>query len=148
MAKCSAHGSEVGTVHGLIAAHRYMSDGVVLKNNGSGWKRYAKIKPDSTPEEVFAAHLAKLNSKLAARPAWAQYRHLLHSATGLSKRWKLNYAISLMPDDYDGVWSEACDGYSDNVSASLEDIIELCHAYQAAVKESKSPRLVADGPPS
>jgi hypothetical protein len=35
------------------------------------------------------------------------------------------------------VWSEACDGYGDNVSADVEDCVELCRLYRAALEESE-----------
>ena len=72
-----------------------------------------------------------LAEQLACKPAVAAYRAALRDMAGLSKRWKLHTAVTLMPDDPDGVWSEACDGYGDNVSADLDDVVELCRLYQA-----------------
>jgi hypothetical protein len=41
-----------------------------------------------------------------------------------------------MPDDCDGVWSEACDGYGDNVSADVDEVAQLCALYKLALSES------------
>ena len=60
---------------------------------------------------------------------------MLHDLAGLGKAWKLNSAVELMPDDPDGVWSEACDGYGDNVHADVSEIVELCGLYRAALRE-------------
>jgi hypothetical protein len=40
MAKLSAHGKEVGRINYTTYAKAYMQDGVVLKNEGHGWKVY------------------------------------------------------------------------------------------------------------
>jgi hypothetical protein len=32
----------------------------------------------------------------------------------------------MMPDDCDGVWSECCDGYGDNIRADVDDVAKLC----------------------
>lgn len=139
MAKLSAYGrTEIGTVYRITSAKRYMSDGTILKNIGFGWKVYGKVKPGIEPIQAFTNAKARENQALCENPAFAAYRKALHDMAGLSKRWKLHAAIELMPDDCDGVWSEACDGYSDNVSASVDEIGELCRLYLAALEENKA----------
>jgi len=131
MAKVCAHGAIIGTVEYLTHAKRYMSDGVILKNVGFGWKLAGKVKPGIDPAAAYAAAAARLADKLIELPAAAAYLRALHSLAGVGKRWKLHAAVSLMPDDPDGVWSEACDGYGDNVHADLDDLVELCALYRA-----------------
>jgi len=138
MAKLSANGQEIGTIYTLRGAKRYMSNGVVLKNLGFGWKRHGKLKEGFTPEQAYQAAKAKQDSALSERPAFAAYRKELHAMTGLCNRWKLHTAVELMPDDCDGVWSEACDGYGDNVSADVDEVSKLCRLYLAALAESDS----------
>ena len=135
MAKLRAHGTEVGTIYGLTGAKRYMSDGKVLKNLGFGWKLHATVKAGIDPAEAFQRAKAKEESFIASRPLWAAYRKELSELAGLSKRWKLHAAISLMPDDPDGVWSEACDGYGDNVHADVDEVSKLCTLYKLAMSE-------------
>lgn len=136
MAKVSAHGQEIGTLYGLTNAKRYMTDGHVLKNIGFGWKLGAKVKPDVSPQTAFENARARLETRLSEKPALAAYRKELHSMACLSKRWKLHSAVSIMPDDCDGVWSEACDGYRDNISADVDEVGNLCRLYKAALSES------------
>ena len=136
MAKVSAHGTEIGTIYFSTSAKRYMSDGTILKHHGFGWKLAGKIKPEFTPESAFRSAVEHQRKALADRPAFAAYRKLLHEAAGMDKRWKLNAAISMMPDDPDGVWSECCDGYSDNVHCDLDEIVALCRAYKVALMEN------------
>lgn len=135
MAKISAHGTEIGTVYFTTKAKRYMSDGVILVNQGFGWKLYGKVKPGAVPQEVFQRQVERQKEHSAARPAFTAYRKMLHSMAGLGKRWKLHAAVELMPDDADGVWSEACDGYGDNVCADIDEVSELCRSYKAALAE-------------
>ena len=132
MARISAHGSIVGTIDYLTKSKRYMSDGVILKNAGFGWKLAGKVKPEYTPAQAYEISSANLAKRMEANPAAARYRRELHEMAGLSKRWKLHAAVSMMPDDPDGVWSEVCDGYGDNVHADIDEVVELCRWYKLA----------------
>lgn len=136
MAKLSAHGNEVGRIEFTTSAKAYMSDGRILKNSGFGWKLHAKCKDGVTPQQAFENQKCKTSEFLAQRPAYAAYKACLHSLAGLSKRWKLHAAVQMMPEDADGVWSEACDGYGDNVSADISEVSELCSLYLLAIRES------------
>lgn len=142
MAKVSAHGTEVGTVHFLTYAKRYMSDGVVLKNIGFGWKIHGKVKPGVTPEQAFNNASERSRVFRASKPAYCAYRAALHNLAGLSKRWKLHACVELMPDDADGVWSEACDGYGDNVHADIDEVSRLCELYKDLLREQVESKQV------
>jgi hypothetical protein len=135
MAKVSAHGSIVGTVEYITKAKRYMSDGAILKNIGFGWKIAGKVKPGYTPQTAYEHAARRLAEHLATAPSLAAYMRALHSMAGLCKRWKLHSAVSLMPNDCDGVWSEVCDGYGDNVHADVDEVAELCLLYRVAMAE-------------
>jgi len=135
MARLKSNGEVVGTIEGIHGSKRYMSNRVILKNTGHGWKKYGRLSPDIDPRTAFAEAVAKQNKMLEQRPAYAAFRNAIHRACGLSKRWRLYSAIQLMPDDADGVWSEACDGY-DAVHLDLDEVVELCRLYKAAMKEN------------
>lgn len=137
MAKVSAHGREIGTLYYVASAKRYMSDGVVLKNIGFGWKIHGKVKPEFTPQQAFEKAAARQREMLAKYPANAAYRKELHDLTGMCNRWKLHACVAAMPNDPDGVWSDACDGYGDSVHADIGEVVKLCRLYEAAVAESK-----------
>jgi hypothetical protein len=136
MAKISAHGKEIGTVYFTVKAKRYMSDGTVLINSGFGWKLGPKLKAGVTPQKAYDRQVAHQREELAKRPATVAYRKELHELAGVSKRWKLHMAVELMPNDPDGVWSEACDGYGDNCSADIDEVAHLCMLYKNAVAET------------
>ncbi len=140
MAKISAHGKEIGTVYMMTSAKRYMSDGTVLKNIGFGWKISAKCKPGVNPADVFERHANHQQSIRLQYPCRSAYVKELHAQAGLSKRWKLHAAIELMPDDPDGVWSEACDGYGENVHAAIDEIVHLCMLYRNMMAEMAEKR--------
>jgi hypothetical protein len=143
MAKLKAHGHEVGTVYYSTSAKRYMSDGVILKNRGEGWKIHGKVKAGIEPRTAYENAVERQNKVLAERPAFAAYRKALHNLAGLCKRWQLQAAIQLMPDDPDGVWSEACDGWRNIVSADLDEVSELCRLFRAAISEQGSKEVEA-----
>lgn len=140
MAKLSSHGREIGRVVYTTSIKAYFEDGKVLKNAGFGWKVAGKVKPEFTPASAFENASRRQAELLEKRPALAAYRKELHALAGISKRWKLHAAIELMPEDADGVWSEVCDGYSDNVHADVNEIDALCRLYLAACAEMKANR--------
>ncbi len=144
MAKVSAHGAEIGTLYFTTSARRYMSDGHVLRNQGFGWKLYKKLERDSI-QAAYESQLAKQTELLANRPMTRAYRKALHDMAGLSKRWKLHAAVETLAPDADGVWSEACDGYGDNISADIDEVGELCRLYQSAVDEQRAFKAQKEG---
>jgi hypothetical protein len=137
MAKLSAHGAIIGTIEYTAKTVRYMEDGKVLVNFGDGWKIRGKLKTGLSPQEAYAKAVKKQQDFLAARPAFRDYRILLHDLAPLSKRAKLHTCVEIMPDDCYGVWSDACDGYGDNIHASVDEVAALCAAYKAAIAEQK-----------
>ena len=138
MARLCKHGTIVGELKLTKMSVRFMSDGTKLVNNGFGWK-LAKTRIDD-PAKEYAERVARDQDWEHRRPVGAAFRRALQAEAGLSKRWKLLVAIEMMPDDPDGVWSECCDGYGDNVHADLDDIVELCRLYKAAQSEAKALR--------
>jgi len=134
MAKLSAHGAEVGRINFTTYAKAYMADGAILKNYGQGWKLYGKCKV--SPEQAFSVAKEKHDSFMRERPALAEYRKELHALAGMGKAWKLHAALELLGDDVDGVWSEACDGYGDNVHADISEVEHLARLYRVACAES------------
>ena len=145
MAKISAHGDIVGTVEYLTTAKRYMSDGKILRNQGFGWKIHGRVKAGVTPREAYERARAHLEAQLTEKPETAVYRKLLFGLAGLGKRWKLHEAVQMMPDDPDGVWSEACDGYGDNVHADIDEVAELCRAFQMVERAARERATVSTG---
>jgi len=135
MARLCKHGTEIGRIESLTCTTAYMSNGQVLINRGFGWKEFRKVKAGLDVKQVYSDAAAAAATKNANRPAYAAYKTALHDTAGLSHRWKLHMAIESNPQDPDGVWSDACDGYGDNCSASIEEVVELCHLYLAAQGE-------------
>lgn len=134
MAKLSAHGKEIGRINYTTYSKAYFEDGVILKNEGRGWKVFGKCK--FSPQEAYENALEHHKRFTAARPCYATYRSYLHSLAGMGKAWKLHTAVTTLGDDIDGIWSEACDGYCDNVRASVEEIKHLVDLYQQAKREA------------
>lgn len=141
MAKLSAHGSELGRLKFTTYTLAYMTDGKILRNCGDGWKLYKKCAPGVSPESAYSAALARRAEFAESHPAMMEYRKELHAIAGMGKAWKLHAAIELLGDDVDGIWSEACDGYGDNVHADVEEVAALARLYALAVAESKALRL-------
>lgn len=138
MACISKHGNEIGRIVYTAKTKAWFSDCTVMSNHGDGWKISGKLKPEFTPEQAYQRAKEKYDAFLSERPAAREYRKCLHDLAGQCKRWKLHLAVQLMPDDCDGVWSEACDGYGDNISASVDEIAELCRLYGSAMIEQRA----------
>jgi hypothetical protein len=144
MAKLKAHGAEIGTLYTMTGQRRYMSDGQILTNHGHGWKLHGKIKDGVTPQQAFERAQERQKEFIAANPMTAAYKSALHDTAPACKRWKLHLAISMMPDDPDGAWSDACDGYGDNIHADLDDVVRLCDLYKLALTERKALQTTKD----
>ena len=136
MAKLSAHGATIGKVEYVGKVKAYCADGKVLKNDGSGWKLHGKLKAGVTPEQAFENAKARQAEHFRTRPAYAEYHRFICSLAGIGKRWKLISCLMMMPNDIDGIWSECCDGYGDNVHADVDDIARLCQLYRDAKAEA------------
>jgi hypothetical protein len=137
MAKLSAHGKEIGRIEYLTKTLAFFEgDRTILVNYGYGWKKYNRVINEGVnPRDAYSRRKQKNEKFLAEHPAFAAYKKALFSICGLSKRGRLHIAVQLSWQDPDGVWSDVCDGYGDNVSASIEEVVELCNLYQAAQKE-------------
>lgn len=134
MAKLSAHGTAIGSIVSVYNTKKYMSDGSILINRGQGWKVYGWIKDGIDPVAHYRARAAAHASVLASRPAYAAFRKALVQVP-LSKRRRLLVALEMLSSDPDGVWSEACDGYSGNVRLSIDHVVALCRLFEAAKSE-------------
>jgi hypothetical protein len=138
MAKLSAHGSIVGTLSFTTYDKRYMSDGTILKNYGSGWKINGGVKEGFMPQDVFEKARAHQVDVLRRLPAFAAYKKMLHKLAPVSKRWRLHTAIELMLTDSDGVWSECCGDGCEDIHADLDEVSELCDLYLAKMREANA----------
>ena len=132
MAKLSAHGSEIGRIEFLTKTKAYFTDGTVLVNYDGDWTIYAHIKSGIRPADAFEKQLARHKEFLATHPLYAAYRKALIGA-GHSKRSLVHAAISLMPTDPDGVWSECNDMLG--LSLTVDEVVDLCTLYKLAVAE-------------
>lgn len=138
MATLYKHG-ELGQIERVAYKVAYCADGQVLRNDGDGWKTWRKIKAGIDPKAAFEKAQAAYAEKLATKPLFAEWRKLFHATFAPRIRCVALQAISLMPQDPDGVWSELNDYCSFNGdSFSIEEICDVCKAYQAAELESKS----------
>ena len=143
MAKLSAHGIEIGRIRYVTFVVAYFADGTILRDSGLGWKTYRRVKPGIDPRQVFERKRLAYADRLAQNPHLAAYRKALHDLAGNNKAWKLHACVELMPDDPDGVWSDACDGFGDNVRADISEIVELCDLYHLAMREMEESKAAA-----
>jgi len=140
MAKLSAHGVEIGRIEYIGKVKAYFADGKVLVNYGHGWKVAGKLKAGLTPESAYQNAKDNLARLLSDRPALAEYREFILRLAGIGERWKLVQCLQIMSSDPDGIWSECCDGYCDNVHADFDEISTLCRLYELAVSEGEALR--------
>lgn len=137
MARLTAHGMEVGRMYYTTFSKAYMENGVILYTDAGKWKVYGRCKKGVTPQQAFALAQQKQEELYQRNPALKEYRQQLHAITGIGKAWKLHAAIQLLRDDVDGIWSECCDGYGDNVYADVEEIAALVRCYEQALEFAK-----------
>jgi hypothetical protein len=141
MAKLSAHGTIVGTVERTLSLKRYMSDRSILVNRGAGWKLAGRVKAGVSPADAFEAERNRIERFFHERPEADAFRKALHKLAPLPKRGEVYVAISMMPDDPDGVWSTLCDRPV-VIDRDLDDIEKLCRLFNAA-QRAKTEMLAA-----
>ncbi len=140
MAKLSAHGREE-LLRLEYPTHRLavMSDGKILKNSGSGWKEFKRLKPEVKPVD----YAIRTKATYDARPrSFHTYVKALIDAVTLENRWRLHTAIELMPTDPDGVWSELDDWNGPLVEAY--ECRSLCELYLLALDDAKNHAVSRD----
>lgn len=139
MATLYKHG-ELGQIERVSYKLAYCADGKILRNQGDGWKLYRTVKPGIDPREHFEKCKANYEQKLRECPAFAAWRSLFHRTFSFSRRYLALSVISSMPQDPDGVWSELNDYAfgSSNGEYGIDEIVQVCRAYQAAEAESKA----------
>lgn len=130
MAKLSAHGTELDRREYPTYRVAVMSDGQIMRNTGSGWKLWRRVKTGSD----VAAYARDSRAKYDARPAiFHEYVQALQDTTSLEFRAQLHMLISLMPSDPDGVWSEFNDSHMySGADIDIDDCVKLCRLYEAA----------------
>src|SRR5690242_10697049 len=132
MAKISAHGKELDRREYASFRLAVFEDGHILKNAGSGWKLYRKVKPGVNVVQYALDCRRRYNE----RPEeFHRYIAALQDVGSREKRWMLHTAITMMPEDPERVWSEMTDhagSYGD--SYDLEDIVRPCRAYMAFLR--------------
>ena len=140
MAKLSAHGREIGRIEYLAKQVAVFEDGHLLVNYGDGWKLHKKFKAGVDPAAGLERRRVEQAEFLAANPAFAEYRRLVHEAAPASKRFALTQAVELLGDDVDGLWSELQQswGGAADLDLSLEDCEALARAYAAAGEEARA----------
>ncbi len=140
MATLNKHGIELARIEKVNYSLAYMSDGQVMKNDGSGWKLWRKVKAGMDVAEVARNAEAKYAEKLRNNPTYATWRKLVHDTVPRQYRYALTTAVSMMPDDPDGVWSEM-DLYGCPID--LDDAVRLCMYYGASINEVRSNAAVS-----
>jgi hypothetical protein len=143
VAKLSAHGKELFREVGLTSSKAWMEDGTTLKNYGQGWKIFGKVKAGVSPQQAADNARERAATLSQRRPAFAAYKKLLHELVCVPDRFTVVAALEVMASDPDGVWSTLDDEHSTRGSYSIDDVVELCNAYEAAFEEQKQQRSLA-----
>lgn len=133
MAKLSAHGHELGRIELTTSILAYMSDGHILRHDGTNWHLYKRVKAGFDPAQVFEKAKKRADEILAQRPALAEYHRQLKEVAGRQNIVRLHTLVELLSDDIDGLWSEIHDVLDRNTSVSVEEVRDLVRAYHAAI---------------
>ncbi len=135
MATLSKHGATLVIIDRLRDRVAYKSDGTILRNDGSGWKLYKRVKPGYDIAQVARDAEQRYKQRLIERPVFAEYRKAVHDAACNGKRYMLVELLNMLANDPDGVWSEANDHL--DLSIGVEECVELCRLHEAATAEQR-----------
>ena len=137
MAKLSAHGHELGRIELTTSILAYMSDGHILRHDGTNWHLYKRVKAGFDPMKVFEKAKKRADEILTQRPALAEYHRQLKEVAGRQNVARLHALVELLDDDIDGLWSEIHDVLDRAASTSVEEVRDLVRAYQAVIAERR-----------
>lgn len=129
MARLKAHGIELDRREYATQRVAVMSDGNIMRDFGTGWKLWKRLKVGVDPKEYAAKCRASYN---ALPEFFHDYVKTLKDATGLPFRSRLHELVKVMPSDPDGVYSEFNDHTYGGDTVDLDDCVKLCRLYQAA----------------
>ena len=135
MASLSKHGQNI-QIEFLTTKKAYCSDGKILKNYGSGWKLWGKLKPGFDWQE--RAQMAKDNQKQyrSDHPAWAEFIKLvIQYCPSLKKRVYVMTGLEMCSNDPDGLYIDLDDNYETSNYLTFDDVNQLCKAYDQAQEE-------------
>ena len=125
MARLNGHGTELDRTEYPDCRLAIMSDGSLMRNDGSGWKRWKRLKAGVNP----VAYAAKVRAAYDARPTeFHAYIRALVAACDLAHRARLDALVAQMPDDPDAVWSLYDDASYD---LRIEEVARCCRARRA-----------------
>lgn len=147
MATLSKHGRELLRIDGLLVKIVYCADGKVLRNTGSGWKIWKKVKAGLDPVEVASKRHLSHQAWREARPCYCDFERQFKSLVPPDHRWTAWEALKSLPDDLDGLWVEFNDHIG--VDCSVEDLREVVNSYHAYEWEAKElAKAAADKAPA
>lgn len=134
MAKLKAHGRELDRREYPYYRVAVMADGHILRDSGTGWKIWKRVKPGIDPQ----AYARDARADYEARPAsFHAYMRVLKRATELRYRPFLHEAVVAMGMDADGVYSQFND-YWYGHEVEMEDCIELCGLWDEVLGDYRS----------
>lgn len=138
MATLSKHGQELGRMEFISSRTVHMTDGTILRDQGDGWRRWRKVKPNVDARVAFGLSVDRHAEFERERPAYCEYRKALFAAAGrcLRTRIHIHTLVKLMPGDPDGVTTELADSLIDPVHVDLDEAVQLCRLYRAMAEEN------------
>ena len=142
MATLSKHG-ELGQIERLLDKVAYCADGKILRNTGSGWKQWRKLKPSFDMAVEWPKKQAAYLQRLRDDPYYADYRELLHKLVSFQNRPIVHETIANLGNDVDGCWSELQDYdsmHGSEIGLSVQELQDLADAYQGMMDEMKRHR--------
>ncbi len=127
MATLEKNGEELYRFLTLTSNYSIRSNGHILQNRGTGWKRWKKIKEN--PRE-YAERLKEKHRLLDEKnPKYVEFRETFHRIIPFKLRNLVYISIQMLPDDPDGLWSSLEDY---GIHLSVEECVKLCDLYNKA----------------
>lgn len=146
MAVLSKHGIELFRIDDLTCRISFRSDGQIMRDNGSGWKLWKRLKAGVDAAEYADRHRAKWEAADKAQPFYCAFRDLLAELVPFKARHWVCVGLQTLPDDPDGLCVELQESglrYSEaDPDLSLDDCCKLCEAYRLMQREREE-RLAA-----
>lgn len=120
MATLRNNGTEIGRIETLTKKYSYRSNGWILVNSGTGWKRHSKH------ENIDRVYREDLEVEANKPKLLVEFENHFKDLFPHGKRVMAKHVFDLLSDDPDGLCSELQD-YVEPVC--LEEVVKLCELW-------------------
>lgn len=125
------HGGLVKQMESMLYSKAFCADGVILRDDGEGWRSWRRLKGAYTVEDGIRLAEARVEKRRVHEPRWFEFRSvMLEVAPSITERMKLFNVLNALSDDPDGLYTAIQDEGA-SLEIDQQDAEDLCTKFEA-----------------